>query len=52
MERAFRPCFVGDIVPKGTLSCGDDFITDPEAPDVKGFWIRDQEISDAELQIS
>jgi adenosylhomocysteine nucleosidase len=31
MERTFRPTFVGDIVPKGTLSCGDDFITDPAA---------------------
>jgi adenosylhomocysteine nucleosidase len=31
MERTFRPTFVGDIVPKGTLSCGDDFIIDPGA---------------------
>jgi adenosylhomocysteine nucleosidase len=29
--RTFRPTFVGDIVPRGTLSCGDDFITDPAA---------------------
>jgi nucleoside phosphorylase len=28
-EREFRPTFVGDIVPNGTLSCGDDLITDP-----------------------
>jgi adenosylhomocysteine nucleosidase len=28
-ERAVQPTFVGDIVPKGTLSCGDDLITDP-----------------------
>jgi adenosylhomocysteine nucleosidase len=27
--RASRPTFIGDIVPKGTLSCGDDLITDP-----------------------
>jgi adenosylhomocysteine nucleosidase len=27
--REFRPTFVGDIVPGGTLSCGDDLITDP-----------------------
>jgi adenosylhomocysteine nucleosidase len=26
---AFRPAFLGDIVPRGTLSCGDDLITDP-----------------------
>lgn len=31
MERSFRPTFLGDIVPRGTLSCGDDFITDPVA---------------------
>lgn len=31
MERTFRPTFVGEIVPRGTLSCGDDFITDPAA---------------------
>ena len=31
MERSFRPTFLGDIVPRGTLSCGDDFITDPAA---------------------
>jgi adenosylhomocysteine nucleosidase len=31
MERTFRPTIVGDIVPRGTLSCGDDFITDPAA---------------------
>lgn len=31
MERTFRPTFVGDIVPRGTLSCGDDLITDPAA---------------------
>jgi adenosylhomocysteine nucleosidase len=30
-QRAVRPTFVGDIVPKGTLSCGDDLITDPAA---------------------
>lgn len=29
MHRSFRPSFVGDIAPKGTLSCGDDLITDP-----------------------
>jgi adenosylhomocysteine nucleosidase len=31
MERTFRPTFVGEILPRGTLSCGDDLITDPEA---------------------
>jgi adenosylhomocysteine nucleosidase len=31
MERSFRPTFVGDIAPRGTLSCGDDLITDPDA---------------------
>jgi adenosylhomocysteine nucleosidase len=31
MERSFRPMFVGDITPRGTLSCGDDLITDPDA---------------------
>jgi adenosylhomocysteine nucleosidase len=31
MERSFRPTFVGNIAPKGTLSCGDDLITDPAA---------------------
>jgi adenosylhomocysteine nucleosidase len=31
MDRSFRPTFVGDIAPRGTLSCGDDLITDPEA---------------------
>jgi adenosylhomocysteine nucleosidase len=31
MQRSFRPTFVGDIAPRGTLSCGDDLITDPEA---------------------
>ena len=30
-QRAVRPTFVGDIVPRGTLSCGDDLITDPAA---------------------
>jgi adenosylhomocysteine nucleosidase len=30
-ERTFRPMFLGEIVPKGTLSCGDDLITDPDA---------------------
>jgi adenosylhomocysteine nucleosidase len=29
--RALTPTFVGDIVPRGTLSCGDDLITDPGA---------------------
>ena len=29
MRRSFRPFFVGDIAPNGTLSCGDDLITDP-----------------------
>ena len=28
-KREFRPTFVGEIVPGGTLSCGDDLITDP-----------------------
>ncbi len=28
-ERTFRPMFLGEIVPKGTLSCGDDLITNP-----------------------
>lgn len=28
MERMFSPRFTGDIVPRGTLSCGDDLITD------------------------
>jgi adenosylhomocysteine nucleosidase len=27
--RAFCPTFVGNAVPRGTLSCGDDLITDP-----------------------
>jgi [CysO sulfur-carrier protein]-S-L-cysteine hydrolase len=27
-------------------------LADPEVPDVKGFWIRDQEISHAELEVS
>jgi adenosylhomocysteine nucleosidase len=31
MDRSFRPTFVGDITPRGTLSCGDDLITDPAA---------------------
>jgi nucleoside phosphorylase len=31
MARSFRPAFVGDIAPRGTLSCGDDLISDPEA---------------------
>jgi adenosylhomocysteine nucleosidase len=31
MKRSFRPNFVGDIEPHGTLSCGDDLITDPDA---------------------
>jgi nucleoside phosphorylase len=31
MDRSFRPTFVGDIAPRGTLSCGDDLITDPDA---------------------
>jgi adenosylhomocysteine nucleosidase len=31
MDRSFRPAFVGDIAPRGTLSCGDDLITDAEA---------------------
>jgi adenosylhomocysteine nucleosidase len=31
MQRSFRPTFVGDIAPRGTLSCGDDLITDSEA---------------------
>ncbi|HEY5014366.1 MAG TPA: 5'-methylthioadenosine/S-adenosylhomocysteine nucleosidase [Acidimicrobiia bacterium] len=26
---SFRPAFLGAIAPKGTLSCGDDLITDP-----------------------
>lgn len=26
---SFRPAFLGAIPPKGTLSCGDDLITDP-----------------------
>jgi adenosylhomocysteine nucleosidase len=30
-NRACRPTFVGDIAPKGTLSCGDDLIVDPDA---------------------
>lgn len=30
-DRAFRPTFLGDITPKGTLSCGDDLIVDPDA---------------------
>jgi adenosylhomocysteine nucleosidase len=30
-QRAFRPAFLGAIVPRGTLSCGDDLITDPAA---------------------
>jgi adenosylhomocysteine nucleosidase len=28
-QQAFRPALLGDIVPRGTLSCGDDLITDP-----------------------
>jgi adenosylhomocysteine nucleosidase len=31
MERTFRPTFVGEIAPRGALSCGDDFITDAAA---------------------
>jgi adenosylhomocysteine nucleosidase len=31
MEREFVPTFLGAIVPRGRLSCGDDFITDPAA---------------------
>jgi adenosylhomocysteine nucleosidase len=31
MERSFRPVFLGEIAARGTLSCGDDFITDPAA---------------------
>ena len=27
--RMFTPIHVGDIVPRGTISCGDDLITDP-----------------------
>ena len=30
-QREFRPTFVGDIAPRGTLSCGDDLIVDPDA---------------------
>ena len=30
-DRAFRPTFLGDIAPRGTLSCGDDLIVDPDA---------------------
>ena len=30
-ERALRPTFLGDIAPRGTLSCGDDLIVDPDA---------------------
>lgn len=28
-DRTYRPSFVGDVVPRGTLSCGDDLIVDP-----------------------
>jgi adenosylhomocysteine nucleosidase len=31
MEREFVPTFLGAITPRGRLSCGDDFITDPAA---------------------
>jgi nucleoside phosphorylase len=29
--RTFRPTPVGDIAPRGIVSCGDDLITDPDA---------------------
>src|ERR1700729_1916592 len=50
MDRSFRPSFVGDITPQGTLSCGDDLIVDPDALALMaadGVWVAEVETAAA-----